>query len=222
MRGSLIIGALLLLSLRAEAQAVFIEVHGKVEIRSPGASGWTAAAEGMNIDRETVISTGFKSGAVIQVLSSRILLRPLTHLSLESIIAGEGSEEIELSLRAGRIRTEAPPPAGRPLVFTVRSPMVVASVRGTSFEFDTVNLLVDKGLVRYSYINGFTVYVAEGEGSYAEDEARRVVPPQELAAAGRIPKIPLYTGVEDPPADPRYFAIGGGSSTLRLSPGWIP
>jgi hypothetical protein len=201
-----------------------VEVHGKVEVQPSGASGWTAAATGMIIEQGTIISTGFKSGAIVQILSSRVVLRSVTRLSLEDIIARGESGEIDLSLHTGRIRAEVSPPLGSPLEFTVRSPMTVASVRGTSFEFDTVNLLVDDGLVRYSYINGLTVYVAEGEGSYAEDAARRVVPPQELAAAARIPKLPFYTGAEETPPAPRQpgSSVTSGGAGLTLNPGWIP
>ncbi|MDR0451221.1 MAG: FecR family protein [Treponema sp.] len=236
-RNLLMILAVLLLApaSRAAAQAVFTEVQGKVEVLPSGASGWTSAVAGMAIEKDTVISVSFKSSALIQTLSSRILLRPLTRLSLEEIIVLEGSERIGLSLRAGRIRAEVSPPAGAKTEFTVSSPMTVASVRGTSFEFDTVNLLVDKGLIRYSYIKGLTVYVAEREASYAEEEADRVVPPQELATASRIPQIPLYTGLEEIPAAPRYPAAPGPPAAdpgkvpeknegagLILRPGWIP
>jgi hypothetical protein len=219
------------LAAQAGAQAVFVEVHGKVEVLPPGASEWTAASAEMAVESDTLISVGFKSGALIQTGSSHILLRPLTRLSLEDITIREESENIGLSLRAGRIRVDVSPPQGITAEFTVRSPMTVASVRGTSFEFDTVNLTVDKGLVRYSYINGLTVYVAGQEASYAEDELRRVVPPQELAVANRIPQIPLYTGIEERPAVPRYPGVAGspsggdtppGGAGVTLVPGWIP
>lgn len=209
--------AVLILALagQAAAQAVFIEVNGKVEILPPGAAEWTAAAAGTTVETRTVISTGFKSSALIQTGSSRILLRPATRLTLEEIAALEEGEEIGLFLRTGRIRADVLPPQGRKTEFTVRSPMAVASVRGTSFEFDTVNLRVDSGLVRYSYINGLTVYAAGREASRAEDKVRRVIPPQELLAASRIPRIPADTGIEELPAAPRYPlgrspSIGGG------------
>jgi hypothetical protein len=206
----------------AFAQAVFVDVHGTVEVRPAGASNWTAAAEGLTVAPDTAISTSFRSTAIIRTGSSRILLRPLTRLTLEEIIAKQGTEEIRLTLRAGRIRAEVSPPQSGKTDFTVRSPMTVASVRGTSFDFDTVNLSVDNGLVRYSYINGLTVYVAGQEESYAEDQARRVVPPQELAAASHIPQIPLYTGIKEAVTAPRYPANSpsGGGAGLVLTPGW--
>jgi hypothetical protein len=211
---------LLVLAGQAAAQAVFVEVQGKVEVLPSGAAEWTAAAEGMIIEANTVISTGFKSNALIQTGSSQILLRPITRLTLEEIVVLEKSEEISLSLRAGRIRADVSPPTGSGTVFTVRSPMTVASVRGTSFEFDTVNLVVANGLVRYSYVNGLTVYVAGLEASHTEDEARRVVPPQELALANRIPRIPLYTGLEEIPPTPRY--LGSSPPDNNSSPAGPP
>jgi hypothetical protein len=205
----------------AFAQASFVEVHGTVEVRPPGASAWTAAAAGMAVEPDTAISTSFRSTAIIQAGPSRILLRPLTRLTLEEIIDKQETEEVRLFLRSGRIRAEVSPPKGGKTNFTVHSPIAIASVRGTSFDFDMVNLSVDNGLVRYSYINGLTVYVAEREESYAKEKESRVVQPQEIAAASRIPHIPLYTGIEEGAAAPRYPGHGGGTG-LTLIPGWIP
>jgi hypothetical protein len=213
---------------QAAAQAVLVEARGTVDVLFSGAAGWRAAEEGMTVEADTVISTGFRSTVLIQTGSSRIHLQPVTRLTLEEIILRGESEAINLSLRAGRIRVDVSPPRGNTVEFAVRSPIAVASVRGTSFEFDTVNLAVDNGLVRYSYINGITVYAAEGEASYAEDPTRRVVPPQELAAADRIPRIPFYTGIEETPAAPRYPGISpagnppGAGTGLILLPNWIP
>jgi hypothetical protein len=199
-------------------QAVLAEVRGKVEVLPPGAAEWIPAEAGMVLEADSVVSTAYRSSAVIQTGSSRILLQPQSRLTLEEIVAleeGRG-ESLRLFLRAGRVRADIlPPVGGGSTEFTVRSPMAVASVRGTSFEFDTVNLLVDRGLIRYSYINGITVYVAGLEKSYADDQARRVASAQELAAGSRIPQIPLYTG-------PGGAPIVGDPAGLVLTPAWIP
>jgi hypothetical protein len=203
------------------AQASFVEVYGTVEVKPAGVTAWKAAAVGMAVAPDTAISTSFRSTAILQVGSSRILLRPLTRLTLKEIAAKQGTEteDIQFYLQSGRIRGEVSPPRGGKTEFTVRSPSAVASARGTSFEFDTINLSVDNGLVLYSYVNGLSVYVAGQEASYVEDQSRRVVPPQELARESRIPQIPQYhTGVEETPDAPRYSPGTG----LTLIPSWTP
>jgi hypothetical protein len=207
------------LGMSAGAQAAFIEIRGDVEVRTAASADWMPAVQGSDIAAGTIISTGFKSTAVISAGSSRLLIRPLTKLTLEEIIQNAGNDEIKLFVQTGRIRADVAPPQSGKTNFTLRSPQATNSVRGTSFEFDTVNLRVLKGLVRYSYINGMTVYVAEGETSYAEEEGRRVVPPQEIAAGSRIPHIPQYTGIDSGLTVPQ---VPAGSSPAGSSPGSSP
>jgi hypothetical protein len=208
------------------AAAVIVELTGTVELRPAETAEWIPAAAGMPVEAGTIISTGIRSTALIETGSSRILLRPLTRLSLEEIIRRDGREDIRLFMRTGRIRAEVKPPSGNRTGFTVMSPITVASVRGTSFEFDTVNLRVDEGLIHYSHVNGLTVYVAGGESSYAEEEARRVVPPMEFLAGRRIPRIPQHTGIAETDQSPRFPANAGttsvGGAGMSLRPGWMP
>jgi ferric-dicitrate binding protein FerR (iron transport regulator) len=210
----------------AQSAAAIVECEGKVEVRPEGEPAWQAAAPGMNIALNTAISTGVKSSAVVQIGSSRVLVRPLTRLTLEEIAAAAGQEEVSLYLRAGRIRAEVEPPRGGQTNFTVRSPVSTVAVRGTSFEFDTINLVVDEGRIRYSYRNGLAVYVAEKEYSFAEERLRRVTPPQEIFAVSRVPRLPEYAGVDEGAVIPRFpFAAPDEpppSSGITLNPSWIP
>jgi hypothetical protein len=64
----------------------------------------------------------------------------------------------------------------------VRSPAATASVRGTSFEFDTRHLYVNDGRVLLEGGNGQTVYVDEGQRSYVDESEQRVIPPFEAEA----------------------------------------
>ncbi|GHV94700.1 hypothetical protein AGMMS50293_10200 [Spirochaetia bacterium] len=202
----------------ANAQAVFIEIRGTVEYRPANAAEWKPAVQGDTITPGTVISTSFKSTAIINAGSSRIVIRPLTKLTLEDIIQNANSDDIKLFVQTGRIRADVEPPQNGRINFTVRSPQVTNSVRGTSFEFDTVNLRVLSGVVRYSYKNGMTVFVAKGEASYVEEEGRRVVPPQEIAAGSHIPHIPQFTGID---TGLRVPQIPSGSNVdFTLRPHW--
>jgi hypothetical protein len=173
------------------SQARFLEVSGRVEIKEAGSPGWKAAAPGLSVGGNTVIATGLKSRALIVLGASRLEIRPLTMLSLEELIQRDGLEESSLYLRNGRVQVRVNPPAGLSVEFTVKSPTVTASVRGTSFEFDGVNLRVEDGTVLLANPQGQRVYVARGQRSRVdENDQNRIMPPFELEAALLRPLIP--------------------------------
>jgi hypothetical protein len=141
-------------------QAVLKDFTGKVEIKAPGAD-WVPAAIGQQLEKATVISTGFKGGATIGIGNSVLSVGALTRLTLQEIQAGQ-NEQVSLGLQTGRIRAEVNPPAGGKTDFTVRSPSATASVRGTSFEFDGKQLTVDQGRVQLTGGDGTRVFVGQG------------------------------------------------------------
>ena len=57
--------------------AVIREMTGEVEIKPAGASAFVPAQAGDEVAQDTVVSTGFKSTAIITVGSSEITVRPL-------------------------------------------------------------------------------------------------------------------------------------------------
>ncbi|MDR1286167.1 MAG: FecR domain-containing protein [Treponema sp.] len=183
-------------------EARLVELNGAVEVKDSGASGWRPAVVNEAIVKDTVISTGIKSTAVVVLGNSRLLVRPLTRLSLEELRQRDGGEEVSLYLRSGRVRAEVSPPAGGRTNFTVRSPSATASVRGTSFEFDTRYLQVDSGTVRLSDNRGQKVYVAGGQASRVDESGQRVVPPFEAANELLTPSLP------------EVAVTGGGGGTL--------
>jgi hypothetical protein len=182
-------------------RAVIRELRGTVETKAPGSSVWQAAALGQELKRETLLSTGFTSEAVLDLGSSILRVRPLTRVSLEEIAAVGDADRIEIYLRAGRIRAEVTPPTGGTVDFRIRSPIAVASVRGTSFEFDTVTLRVDEGTVSFSGADRTAVYASAGQSSTSDPVSGRTATPVETAAV-RTPPPPA--GVEavapSPPA----------------------
>jgi hypothetical protein len=141
--------------------ALIKEFTGKVEVMAPGGT-WKPAAKGMKLAKNTAISTGFKSVAVLTLGSSTLTVKPLTKLSLEEIVKLEGSEQVKLYLSAGRVKAAVSAPAGGSADFSVKSPSATASVRGTGFDFDAVNLIVNEGSVAFVGANGQTVYVPAG------------------------------------------------------------
>ncbi|MDR1352416.1 MAG: FecR family protein [Treponema sp.] len=174
----------------AQEGAFFRELSGAVEIKPPGSEAWVNAAAGDRIEKNTLVSTGFRSTAVVVTGSSVIMVRPLTRLSLDEIIRSQDGEMVNLRLHTGRIRAEVNPPLGGKTDFTVKSPIATASVRGTVFEFDTENLRVEEGRVVYSLDNGRQASVAAGGMSHVDEINNTVISPFAAAAELLSPALP--------------------------------
>jgi hypothetical protein len=181
-------------------QAVVREVNGTVEIKGPGGTEWVPAAAGQRIEKRTVISTGFRSTALIGVGNSVLTVRPLTRLSLEEILATAGNEQVGVYLQTGRVRADVKPPTGGTVDFRVRSPSATASVRGTSFEFDGERLRVDEGTVHVSGGDATGVYVGRGHEVVSSAETGRTATVTETAREALIPAPPA--GVDSAAAIP--------------------
>jgi len=68
-------------SLAFAQEAVIKELTGTVELKKAGAAEWENAAKGQSVAVDTVISTSFKSTAIISIGNSLITVRPLTLLT---------------------------------------------------------------------------------------------------------------------------------------------
>jgi hypothetical protein len=191
--------------------AVLRELTGRVEVMIPGSAEWVPAGAGMRIEQETLVSTGFKSTAVLVLGDSTMVIQPLTRLSLEELIERQGNEQVKVYLRTGRVRTEVRPPSGGKTDFTVRSPVATASVRGTVFDFDTVNLKVAEGRVEFAGVTGSLALVREGETSSVDEISSTVSAPVEEKAAALspvlLPALPAETGT-----------TAAGSETAPVNP----
>jgi hypothetical protein len=190
-------------------EAILRELNGRVEVMTPGSAEWNPAETGMTIPEAALISTGFRSTAILALGNSMIVIQPLTRLSLEEIIERQGNEQVNVYLRTGRVRAEVRPPAGGKADFTVRSPVVTASVRGTIFDFDTVNLNVAEGRVEFIGATGSLAVVREGEASSADEIRSTVSAPVEEKAAALSPALP--PGMETGP-------VASGSGAAPVNP----
>ncbi|MCL2758913.1 MAG: FecR family protein [Treponema sp.] len=181
-------------SLFAQNQsAVIKELTGTVELKAPGAANWTAARVGDRVGNATIISTGFKSTALLDTGSSTIMVRSLTNLSLENIINMENTEATtNLELRTGRVRVDVAPPSGSRVNFNVQTPSSTASVRGTNFEMDFMNLRVNEGTVRFSSAaGGQPVIVIGGQSSFVDSETGKAVNSFDAGDSNRaLPPLP--------------------------------
>jgi len=146
------------------------ELTGDVTLKPAGSSVFIPAKTGNEVAQNTIVSTGFKSTAIIEVGSTLITVQPLTRLSLAEIRSSQNTENLNVNLQAGRIRVDVKPPAGTRANTTVQTPSATASVRGTVFEMNTLNLDVIEGAVNWKSLNGLSSNVPAGfKGSIDAD-----------------------------------------------------
>jgi hypothetical protein len=193
-------GVSVLFAQESGSQAVIREINGTVEIKVSGSSEWIPARRGQSIARTAVVSTGFKSTAVIALGNSLLSVQPLTRLTVDEIQAVAGNERVSINLQTGRIRADVKPPTGGKTEFTVRSPSATASVRGTSFEFNGVNLRVEEGRVHVTGGDQSGTYVGVGHSVSVDIETGRTVSAIETAREELVPSLPV--GVNTTPAIP--------------------
>ncbi|MBO4405060.1 MAG: FecR domain-containing protein [Treponema sp.] len=124
---SAVLSALVLTAGASAFDVTFMKVTGKVEFLD--GSEWVQAVEGDIIDEGTVVSTGYKSGAVLQTKSATMEIGPMTRITLEKLNDVNGKENTSLFIDSGKIQTQVE--SGNK--FKVRSAVATASVRGTDF-----------------------------------------------------------------------------------------
>lgn len=176
------------------------ELSGTVELKPAGVLSFVPASAGDLVREDTVISTGFKSTALVEVGSVLIAVRPLTRLTLTEIRSSAGNETLNVNLQAGRVRVDVAPPAGTKAAMSVTSPSATASVRGTEYETDGVNLNVYRGRVVYQGNRGnrFTV-VADANSSIGKNG--KGVDPVGLGSSTLKPRNPVGTETQTKPVN---------------------
>jgi hypothetical protein len=199
---------------------VIKELSGTVELKNAGSAVFTEAKAGDIVKQDTVVSTGLKSNALIEIGSTVIAVRPLTRLTLTEIRASSESEALNVSLQSGRVRVDVKPPAGTKAVMTVSSPSTTASVRGTSFELDAQNLYVISGNVLFKGTRGVYTLVTTGSESAADKNGVAVnpiafgnaayLPPMPVGTQSNASPAPIAVGKTPSPAKDGYIDVGIG------------
>jgi len=189
------------------------EVTGTVEIKRAGSADFVPASAGDQLTWDTVVSTGFRSTALITAGSSVITVQPLTRLTLSELSNSAGNETINVGLQTGRVRVDVNPPAGTQTNMTVRGPSATASVRGTSFEFDTRNLNVQHGTVAFQGDRGGVFLVTAGQVSLIQPDGK-VADPIETNAAALVPPPPA--GAADSGADNKNDSLSSTAFDITL------
>ncbi|NOY07372.1 MAG: FecR domain-containing protein [Spirochaetes bacterium] len=145
---ALILLFILTIPVFAGIRAVVKETKGRVEIKLPF-KNWQRARKGMVVPKNAVISTGFRSSAVISMGRTILQVKQLTRLKLQELIEKEGTVSTSLFLRIGKIRATVKSAKGVRQNFKLKSPVSTAAVRGTDFDYDGVKLQVYKGVVQF-------------------------------------------------------------------------
>ena len=161
---------------------VITELSGTVELKPVGSANFIPAKAGDKVAMDTIVSTGFKSSALITAGSTKLTVRPLTRLSLAEISSSAGTETVNVNMQTGRVRVDVSPPAGTKTIMTVKSPIATASVRGTSFEFDTQSLNVFSGKVAFQGSHGIAIAVSAGSSSEVASNGTAADPMQKSAS----------------------------------------
>ena len=168
---------------------IITELTGTVELKHSGQADFVPASAGDTVENNTIVSTGLKSTALITAGSAVLTVRPLTRLSFSEIKSAAESETINVNLQTGRVRVDVTPPTGTKTEFTIRSPTTTASVRGTSFEFDTQSINVLEGTV--SFQGGGNQVMLVGAGSSSDIGANgKPADPIETYTASLLPPSP--------------------------------
>jgi len=211
---ALLLGATIY-SAAAQTTASVQSVSGKVEIQTPGGA-WRGLSEGDEVSIGSKISTGFRSAAVLEIGSATLEVDQLTRMTLEELAEREGTVRTELFLRVGRVKAEVTQRQGLQQDFRLRSPVSTAAVRGTSFEYDGVNLKVLEGLVALANAYGQSVSVAGGEVVVAEAGE---LPPEGLAALEALFAVNTSASqieeIIDSLPSPETLGIETGSVTIN-------
>ena len=193
-----------------DLKAVILELTGTVELQQKGSAVWGKAVQGQAIVPDTIISTGFKSSAIIGVGDSVISVRPLTRLSFREIKAGSGTETINVSLQAGRVRADVKQPSGTKSSFGVHSPVATASTRGTIFEVSVYELRVIEGTIEYQSVSAAPILVDAVGYSYINEKTGRAIQPVAAQNAAVNPDLPIGN-------DAFYsFEIGAGQNIQNV------
>ena len=176
-------------------RAVIRELTGTVELQQHGSGVWEKAVQGQTVMPDTIISTGFKSSAIIVAGDSTISVRPLTRLSFREISVSQGTETINVSLQAGRVRADVKQPSGTRSSFGVQSPVATASTRGTVFEISAFELRVVEGTVEYQSASSAPVLVDAVGYSYINEKTGNAVLPVAALNSDINPEPPIGNDV---------------------------
>ena len=111
------------------AEGVVTFVKGKVEVKR--GNTWVALKVGDKVAQSEVINTGFQSEAKVKLMNNVLYLGPVTRVTLSTLSESNDRDKVNVYLSTGTIRSKVNRTDTKRVSYTVRTPIAVASVRGT-------------------------------------------------------------------------------------------
>jgi hypothetical protein len=199
--------------------ATVVSMHGKVEVNRNGA--WVALSENDPVSQGEVISTGFKSEAVLKYQGATMQLGPLTRITLETLAQNEKKDSVSLYLNTGAVKSSVKKTENKRVSYTVHNPVAVASVRGTDFSFISTGDISCTGGAVVTYPASY--YTPSPQGIPAEGESGAGTPAEDIAPgapAGSVVVLPgqgvslTSGGFSSKPADTAAKTAGSVQNTV--------
>ena len=173
------------------ASATVVSAEGKVEVERQGK--WIPLSANDTVSEGEIISTGFKSKAVLRYQGSVLQLGALTRVMLEKLAAGEQNDTVAVYLNTGTVKSTVRRAENRRVNYTVRNPVAVASVRGTEFDFsgDGAVFCTEGAVVTYS---GRLYDASAASEAPAEGDSNAATPATDIAPAAPSGAVVVLQG----------------------------
>lgn len=158
---SLFVSFLLFPALALAGDPVLLKkISGTVEIKAGDAAAWNQAQAGSEIPSGGKLRTGADGRAELKFKNkASVWLKPSTSVALEQ----KGPKDNRITLASGSLKVRVPHLKFRER-FEVKSPVAVASVRGTVFSIDEQKVQTFFGHVNMLLPDGKKVEVPQGTG----------------------------------------------------------
>ena len=201
------------------ASAKVTYVKGKVEV-SRG-NEWVSLKVGDVVNEAETISTGFQSEARLNYNGSVMAVPALSRITLEALKSSSKKETVSIKVDTGAVRSKVTHTEGKRIEYTARTPVGVASVRGTDFTiFANGKAKVLAGAIAYYKASEFIMpdYTAEEddtESSATADVSGSAEAPDTTGAADEGPAKATTAAsdiVDNAPRGARV--IGAGQSSM--------
>ena len=172
------------------ASAKVTYVKGKVEVSRGNA--WVAVKVGDEIKESETISTGFQSEARLNYNGSVMAVPALSRITLETLQSSGSKETVSLKVDTGAVRSKVTHAEGKRIEYTARTPVGVASVRGTDFTvYANGKAEVTEGAIVYYESSEYTPAAASDESTEetsdeTEEEVADQGPADSTTPAGEI------------------------------------
>lgn len=178
-------------------QIIVKSIEGFAQYKKTSTSEWIPLKVEDKLENGYIIYTGFKSNVTIQTPTSIIEVKPLTQMTVESIISTNEKISTDLYLKYGKIKAVVNPNKQTQTLFKVRSANSTASVRGTSFVFGENQLFVEDGTVLFLTDSNFSLLVQKDEASFIDNFGNIVTPFQNKIYSSTVSTMALGTTSEE-------------------------